>query len=119
MCIRDRIDPFNNGAIIYQMSVTELRNFLMASQSWLCYSGLEIVQADNGIQFIDLYGNTLAENKILSIGINDYIPAVYENYFPMDGELQSFTTAEAIIYYLKNIHGEVNYPDCGRYFKYQ
>lgn len=113
------IDPFNNGAIIYQMSVAEIKNFLMASESWLWYSGVEIVQVDHEIQILDLFGNVIPDATILSVGINDYIPAVYDTYFPSDGDIQSFTTAEAIIYYLNNMQNEVNYPDCDRSFKFQ
>lgn len=113
------IDPFNNGTTIFNMSVSEIKNFLMATKSWYCYSGIQIEQIDNDIQISDLNENIIADNTILSIGINDYIPAVYDSYFPINGDIQSFTTAEAIMYYLVNINNEVNYPDCNHYFRYQ
>ena len=113
------IDPFNNGTIIFNMSVSEIKNFLMGTQSWYCYSGIQIEQIGNYIRINDLYGNIIPEDTNLSIGINDYIPAVYDSYFPTNGNIQSFTTAETIMFYLININNDVNYPNCDHYFKYQ
>lgn len=114
-----QIDPFNNGTRIYQMSASEVEAFLMGSQTWFCYSGIQIVQSGEDIQLLDINNNVIPENTTLSIGINDYIPAVYDTYFPMNADILPFTTAEGIIDYLKNINNEVNYPNCERYFKYE
>lgn len=113
------IDPFNNGAIIYEMTVSEIKNFLMGSESWIYYSGIQVGQIGNNVHVYDLGGNIIADTSTLTVGINDYIPAVNDSYFPVNGNTQSFTTAEAIIFYLKNINSEVNYPGCNNYFRYQ
>jgi len=113
------IDPFNNGTVIYNMTVSEIEAFLKGSESWFCYSGIQVEQNGSIVEISDLTGNVLPGNTVLSVGINDYIPAVYDNYFPTSGNVQSFTTAEAIIDYLVSINDQVNYPDCNRYFKYQ
>ncbi|PLX19086.1 MAG: hypothetical protein C0599_11375 [Salinivirgaceae bacterium] len=113
------IDPFNNGTVVFNMTVSEIKSFLMGTQSWFCFSGIQIEQIDNNIQIYDLNGNIIPDNSVLSVGINDYIPAVYDSYFPATGNIQAFTTADAIISYLKTINNEVNYPDCNRYFRYQ
>jgi 5'-nucleotidase/UDP-sugar diphosphatase len=113
-----QIDPFNNGTRIYNMSVSEIETFLRGAQTWICYSGVQIDQIGNDIEIRDLNGNIIPDDTILSIGINDYIPAVYDSFFPINTDILSFTTAEAIIHYLKNTNNEVNYPNCERYFIY-
>ena len=112
------IDPFNNGIIIFNMSVSEIKSFLMGTQTWYCFSGIQIEQIGTDIKLSYLNGDVIPDNTMLTVGINDYIAAVEESYFPT-GNIQSFTTAEAIIYYLKNINNTVNYPNCDHYFKYQ
>lgn len=113
------IDPFNNGTVIYNMSISDIKYFLIGASSGFFYSGIQIEQIGNDVQINDIDGNLIPDNTVLSIGINDYIPAVYDNYFPANGNIQSFTTAEALIFYLENINSQVNYPDCDHYFKYQ
>ena len=113
------IDPFNNGTVIYSMTIGEIKEFLEASNSEFYYSGVDINQTGNTIQINDSAGNILEDNIIVSVGINDYIPAVYDGYFPVDREIQPFTTAEAIIDYLQNINSEVSYFSCDRSFRFQ
>jgi len=113
------ISPFNNGTVIYDMSVAEIKNFLIGSASGFYYSGIQIERIGNDIRIEDLNNNIIPDNTILSIGTNDYIPAVYENYFPSNGNIQSLTDAETIISYLENNNSQVNYPNCSRYFRYE
>ncbi len=113
------IDPFNNGTIIFTMSVSEIKDFLMGAESWFSYSGIQIVQIDSDIEISYPNGDIIPDATFLTLGINDYIPAVNDSYFPLDRNVQSFTTAEAIIYYLKNINSVVDYPVCDNYFLYQ
>ena len=113
------ISPFNNGTIIYQMTVTEIKDFLVGSASGFYYSGIQLEQDGNSIIFKDLDNNILSDDTVLSVGINDYIPAVYDTYFPTNGILQSMTAAETIISYLKTKNNQVDYSDCNRYFRYQ
>ncbi len=112
-------DPFNNGAIIYEMSASEMKAFLKGSASGFYYSGIQIEQEASSVVLRDEFFTIIPNNMILRVGINDYIPAVYDNYFPASGDAQPYTTAEAIIYYLKNINDQVNYPDCDHFFIYQ
>lgn len=113
------IDPFNNGAMIYQMSVSEIKDFLKGMDHSFCYSGIQVDRIGDEVQVSDLSGEIIPDEAVLSVGINDYIPAVYDSYFPTEVDAQPFTTAEAIIYYLKSIHNEVDYSNCDRYFSYQ
>ena len=113
-----KIDPFNNGVMIYEMTVSEVESFLRESNSGFYYSGGSIDKNGTEIVIRDLNGNEIPEEYVLEIGINDYIPAVHSGYFPADGERQVSTTAETIIAYLQNYQGEVSYPQCIHYFRY-
>ncbi len=113
------ISPFNNGTVIYDMSVLDIKNFLEGSRSGFYYSGIQIEQIGDDIEIKDLNDNIIPDATILTIGTNDYIPAVYENYFPLNGNVQSLTAAETLIAYLENNNSQVNYPNCNQYFKYQ
>ena len=113
------MDPFSNGTVIYDMTVSEIKEFLMGSGSGFYYSGVQIEQLGNSIEIKDMNNTTLSNDYVLTLGINDYIPAVWDNYFPVDGTIQPLDSADTIIYYLENINNEVNYPNCSRYFRYQ
>ncbi|MEN8248507.1 MAG: bifunctional UDP-sugar hydrolase/5'-nucleotidase [Bacteroidota bacterium] len=112
-------DPFMNGTVIYNMSVSDIKNFLIGTGSGFYYAGIQLEQVDSEIVVKDTNGNILEDNTNLTIGINDYIPAVHDAYFPVNGDIQPFTTAEAIIYYLQTINDQVNYPEANCYFRYQ
>ena len=101
------------------MSVSDIKNFLEGSRSGFYYSGIQLEQIGNDIRIKDLNGNIIPDDTILTIGTNDYIPAVYENYFPLVGNVQSLTAAETIISYLENNNSQVNYPNCDNYFRFQ
>ncbi|MEJ2114144.1 MAG: 5'-nucleotidase C-terminal domain-containing protein, partial [Flavobacteriaceae bacterium] len=113
------ISPFNNGTVIYSMTVAEIKNFLRGSGSGFYYSGINIDQVGNTIEIRDLSNNLLSDNTVLTLGTNDYIPAVHDSYFTMAGDIQTLTAAETLIYYLENIESTVNYPSCSRYFRFQ
>jgi len=111
------ISPFNNGTIIYEMSVFDIKKFLRNSGSGFYYSGIQISQADQDVIIKDLQGNTLPDDTILTLGMNDYIAAVHHSYFPENGVKQNQTDAESIISYLTNINNQVDYPNADRYFR--
>ncbi|SDR86856.1 5'-nucleotidase/hypothetical protein [Polaribacter sp. KT25b] len=113
------ISPFNNGTVIYEMTVAEIKNFLKGAGSGFYFSGINIEQNGNYIEIKDLNNNTIPDATILTIGTNDYIPAVYEDYFPANGKVQLLTAAETILSYLNNYNDQVNYPNCNHYFRYQ
>ncbi len=101
------------------MSVSEIKTFLIGAESGFYYSGIRIEQSGINININDLSGSMIPDTVILTVGTNDYIPAVHDNYFPENGDIQSFTTAEALIYFLENINNQVDYPGCDHYFRYQ
>ena len=113
------ISPFNNGIIIYNMTIAEIKDFLIGSRSGFYFSGIQIEQGGNDILIRDLNGTIIPDETVLTLGTNDYIPAVHENYFPSTGSVQALTAAESLISYLETINSEVNYPNCSHYFRYQ
>ncbi|MGQ1909031.1 bifunctional metallophosphatase/5'-nucleotidase [Marinifilum sp. RC60d5] len=113
------ISPFNNGTVIYEMSVLEIKNFLKESGSGFYYSGVTLNQQDKNIIIKDLQGQALADQTILKVGLNDYIPAVHDDYFPENRDRQNQTDTETIISYLMSLNNEIDYPACDRYFRMQ
>jgi 2',3'-cyclic-nucleotide 2'-phosphodiesterase (5'-nucleotidase family) len=113
------ISPFNNGTVIYDMTALDIKNFLIGSGSGFYYSGVQIEQAGNTIEIRDLNNNLIPDNTMLTLGTNDYIPAVHDAYFPVNGSIQTLTAAETLIYYLENVNSEVDYPNCTRFFRFQ
>ena len=101
------------------MTVAEIKNFLRGSRAGLYFSGVEINQLGSEIEIRDFNNSILSDNTILTLGTNDYIPAVYDSYFPHSGSIQELTAAETIISYLENINDQVSYPSCVRFFRYQ
>lgn len=109
------IDPFNNSARTYSMSVEMLSRFFEESGAGLHYSGVIFENGDNGVIIKSLDGLVLTDETILTVGVNDYIPAVNEYYFPSDPIIDDKTTAELIIDYLRD-NPTIDYSDCNRYF---
>ena len=113
------IDPFNNGSVIYTMSVAEIKNFLKNSKASIYYSGIYITQENNTIIIKNKEHQILNDNETLTIGLNDYIPAVYDTYFTKTPTLLPNTTAETLIEFLENTTTPINYTQVDSYFKYE
>ena len=113
------VDPFNNGTIKYSLTIKEIKNFLKGTGSGFYYAGIHIEQDGETLTIKNKEGKVLGDNTELSLGINDYIPAVHDHYFPAEGESQVMTSAESLIFYLENINDQVNYPNCNKYFRYE
>jgi len=112
------ISPFNNGTVLYKMSVEEIKAFLKGSGSGFYYSGISIQKAGSEIIIRDELGRTIPENYVLKVGINDYIPAVHSLYFPAKGEIQPLTAAETIIAFLESNTNPIKFSNCYNYFRY-
>ncbi len=113
------IDPFNNGSVTYTMTVEEIKNFLIGSKLGVYYSGVTIEQDGNSIDLLNMNDQLLDDSTVLTIGLNDYIPAVYETYFTQTPTNKPYTTAETIINYLGHTSSPVNYSYINIYFKFQ
>ena len=113
-------DPFNNGAVTYTMTIGQIKNFLIGSASGFYYSGINIGNdGSGGIIIRDLSGNILDDASVVTVGINDYIPAVYPDLFPDNAVTSSKTCAEIIIDYLKSLSLHINYEDCYCFYRYK
>jgi len=113
------IDPFNNGSVTYTITVAEIKNFLKGSKASVYYSGVLIEQENNTIIIKNTNNQVLNDNETLTIGLNDYIPAVYDNYFTKTPTFLPNTTAETLINYLENTTAPINYTQVNSYFKYE
>jgi len=112
-------DPFNNGSVSYTMSVSEIKSFLKNSGSGFYYSGVQISQNNNEIVIKNLNNEVLSNTNNLTVGLNDYIPAVYDSYFTNTPTYKPYTTAEAIINYLENSTATINYTNLNNYYKFE
>jgi 2',3'-cyclic-nucleotide 2'-phosphodiesterase (5'-nucleotidase family) len=113
------IDPFNNGSVTYTMSISEIKNFLKGSKIAVYYAGVKIEEANNEVIIKNLNNEILNDSTTLTIGLNDYIPAVYDTYFTQTPTYKTYTTAEGIVYYLKNNTTPINYTSYNNFFKYE
>jgi len=113
------IAPFNNGTVVYNMTVSEITSFLKETGSGFYYSGMHIEQVGDDIHLLDEHDHILPAETMLTLGVNDYIPAVHASHFTAEGVLQKMTTAETLIYYLEHVNSQVDYADCNRYFRFQ
>lgn len=113
------IDPFNNGSVTFTMTVAEIKNFLKGSKAAIYYSGVHIEQVSNSILIKNYDNEILNENTQLTIGLNDYIPAVYDTYFTQKPTYLSNTTAETIINYLYHNSESVNFSETNNYFRFE
>jgi len=113
------IDPFNNGTVIYTMTVREIKDLLEGTGMGVYYSGVVFEQQNRNVIIKDAAGNILDDSTSLTMGINDFIPAVNESFFPQNPDFKPLTTAETIIEYLESNSISVNYPECDRFFRFR
>lgn len=113
-----QILPFNNPMIIYNMSVSEIKAFLKGSGSGFYYAGVIFEKSNNNVIVKDLNGNILSDRTILSVGVNDYIPAVFDTYFPTSNTVKAETDAETVINYLEKTSTQINYSSSNNFFRF-
>jgi len=101
------------------MTVAEIKSFLKGSKASLYYSGVLIEQENNTIIIKNKNNQVLNDNETLTIGLNDYIPAVYDTYFTKTPTILANTTAETLINYLENTTAPINYTQVNSLFKFQ
>lgn len=113
------IDPFNNGSVTYTMTVEEIKNFLKDSKIAIYYAGIILEQQNESIVIKNLNQQVLNDNTTLTIGLNDYIPAVYDLYFQQTPTVKPYTTAETIINYFNHHSENIDYTASPNYFRYE
>lgn len=112
------ISPFNNGTVIYEMTAAEIKAFLRGSGAGFYYSGIHIDQDGQDVLLLDNDNQGIPDEQVLRVGINDYIPAVHDSYFPENGNRQLHTAAETLISYLENYNSNIDYHGITRYYRY-
>lgn len=110
--------PFNNPMMVYEMTVYDIKRFLIGTGSGFYYSGVKLQRVGNDIEVKGLDGNIISDDVVLSVGVNDYVAAVHNQYFPRNGITKEQTDAETVISYLENINNQVNFPSSDNYFRY-
>ena len=113
------IDPFSNGSVTYTMTVGEIKDFLMETKLAIYYNGIELEQQNNTIVIKNSNQSILNDNTYLTIGLNDYIPAVYDRYFQETPNIKPFTTAETILNYFEHHSEAIDYTQDTNYFQFQ
>ena len=98
-----QILPFNNDAITYNMTVAEIKNFLKGSGDGFYYAGVIFQKSNNEVVVKYLNGTVIPDSTVLTVGVNDYIPAVHDTYFTSSKIVSSQTDAETVISYLKQV----------------
>ncbi len=112
------VDPFGNGLDTYQMTVGELKTFIMTTRDAYYYSGVDISLSGADLIFKDGAGNVLSDDTGLEVSLNDYITSVYPDLFPEPVKTYGLTTAEAIIEYLTTLSDSVDYDYCSHWIQY-
>lgn len=112
------ISPFNNGTVIYEMTVAQIKEFLIGSESGYYYSGLRFYKSDGELVVADMLNRKIPDDYVLKVGINDYIPAVFPHFFSEKGQVQQLSAAETLIAFLRSSSENVDYSSCNQYFKF-
>ena len=114
-----QMDPFNNGSVVFTMTAREIKDFFIETRVGLHVSGINMERFENDIIIRNEQGVNIDDATELTIGVNDYIPAVNDSYFSIaDAEIRDLTTAESILSYLKTMNSTLNYEGCNHYFSY-
>ncbi|MEN0004961.1 MAG: hypothetical protein AAF798_12480 [Bacteroidota bacterium] len=101
----------HHQSVAFTKTVGEYETFFCESDSNYFFSGINITttQASN-IQITDENGTPLDDNLELTMGVNDFIPAVNDDFFDFEeADIKEYTTPEAIIGYLQNINATVDF----------
>ena len=111
------MDPFNNGSVVFTKTVGDYKDFFCTDGGWYTIAGVEIEEGPGSVRmFMD--GVELADAELLSIGMNDFIPANNPEFFPFEeAEIKNLTTAETIIQYLTEVNNTVDFENCNNFFQ--
>ena len=113
------IDPFNNGTVVFTWTGKEVRQFFMETEMELHVSGMTLERNNGDLILRDREGLIIKDSQEVTIGINDYIPSVYDAYFSYEeADVKELTTAETMIQYLKTMNSTVDHEGCDHKFKY-
>lgn len=109
------MDPFNNGSMAFTKSVAEFEAFFCEAGQRFLFTGIQVDESGGDVQIVDANGVPLADDTMLTMGVNDYLVAVYDDFFDVQqADIRDYTTAEAIIGYLQTINPSINFEGCVR-----
>lgn len=109
------MDPFNNGSMAFTKTVGEFESFFCEAGERFLFTGIQVDNSGNDVQIVNSNGLPLSDDTMLTLGINDYLVAVYDDFFDIqEADVRDYTTAEAIIGYLQNINPIINFEGCVR-----
>lgn len=66
-------DPFNNGSLVFKRTVAQIKTFLRETSVTMAYNGIQLEMSGTDIIVRDIDGQELADDVMLTLGINDYI----------------------------------------------
>jgi 5'-nucleotidase/UDP-sugar diphosphatase len=113
------IDPFNNGTIMYELTVAQIKKFLKESQSGFYFAGLSISQIGEQVVISNSKGDQLKDNNIIKLCMSDYAAAVHHTFFPKQGKVFNQTSSQMLINHLRKTRKALNYTNCSNYFKFE
>ena len=109
------MDPFNNQSVSFTKTVGEFENFFCETGARFFFTGINIDDSNNDFQIVDVNGIPLDDQTMLTMGVNDFIPAVYDDFFNFEeANIRDYTTAEAVIGYLETINSSIDFEGCGK-----
>jgi 2',3'-cyclic-nucleotide 2'-phosphodiesterase (5'-nucleotidase family) len=107
------MDPFNNQSVAFTKTVGDFERFFCETGARFYFTGIHVSDSGGDFQIVDENGVPLPDDQELTMGVNDYIPAIFDDYFDFaEADIRSYTTAEAIIGYLQSLSSPVDFEDC-------
>ncbi|MDA3865416.1 MAG: bifunctional UDP-sugar hydrolase/5'-nucleotidase [Salinivirgaceae bacterium] len=103
------IDPFNNGLVIYKLSVSNVATFLKQSNARFYYAGYQLNYSNRELQMFDEAGHQLADTVTISLAVNDYIAAVYSHLLPRSYQEYPLKSSETIISYVRSLTQSIDF----------
>lgn len=118
------LDPFGNQVVTYKMTLAEIKSLLINAynrekQIDLQTSGCTytaLVKPDGtctDVEIKDRQGNLLTEDKVYTVGMNNYISAAYHFDHSDPGTVNYTTSAQTLLDYLAKVK-KVNYAGVNR-----
>lgn len=113
------MDPFNNEVVVYQMTGSQLKHFILDSYringGYPSYvSGMTYTVGNNGKSvWIDLEGSTFSTKKSYKVAFNSYMASTVDVRSEDEGSSTFMTSEEMLIAFLKK-HKSVDYQGVSR-----
>ena len=113
------IDPFNNDVVVYQMTGTQVKKFILntfrKNGGYPSYvSGMTYTVSDDGKNvWVDLKNGSFTTNNVYKVAINSYMASTVNIESEDEGRSMFMTSEEMLIAFLRR-HKEVDYQGVSR-----